>query len=141
MYKILLHIYIILADSCFYRELEASLHNIAEQVINDVKEARKSYNLSQMGEDALHSLKEQILQIAKPDNRVKLLVHQRVKEFFLEIIESSTADPQKVPSGLTSLQRELTAIAGQFLRIVAHNSTVFCIYYFDIVEAALSKAA
>lgn len=121
--------------------MEASLPNIAEQVISDIKEARKSYDLPQMSEDALQSLKEQILQIVKSDNRVKQLVRQRVKEFFLQIIESSTADPQKVPSGLTSLQRELTAIAGQFLRIVAHNSTVFCIYYFDIVEAALTKAA
>ncbi|KAI4464039.1 testis-specific protein pbs13 t-complex 11 [Holotrichia oblita] len=123
------------------KEMEASLPNIAEQVLNDVKEARKSYDLQQMTDDSLQSLKEQILQIAKPDNRVRQLVRQRVKEFFLQIIESSTADPQKVPSGLTSLQQELTAVAGQFLRIVAHNSTVFCIYYFDIVEATLSKPA
>lgn len=63
----------------------------------------------------------------------------RVKDFFLDIIESSTAAPQKVPSGLTALQKELTEIAGQFLRIVSHNSTVFCIYYYDIVAAALPK--
>lgn len=67
------------------------------------------------------------------------LSEQRVKDFFLDIIESATAAPQKVPTGLTAFQRELTAIAGQFLRIVSHNSTVFCIYYYDIVAAALPK--
>ena len=66
---------------------------------------------------------------------------QRIKEFFMDIIESSTAAPQKVPTGLTSLQRELAAIAGQFLRIISHNNTVFCIYYYDIVSAALPKPA
>lgn len=64
---------------------------------------------------------------------------QRIKDFFLDIIESATAAPQKVPTGLTAFQTELTEIAGQFLRIVSHNSTVFCIYYFNIVSAVLPK--
>lgn len=68
-----------------------------------------------------------------------MILGQRIKEFFLDIIESSTAAPQKVPTGLTALQKELAAIAGQFLRIVSHNNTVFCIYYYDIVSAALPK--
>lgn len=73
-------------------------------------------------------------------NQTNILIsEQRVKDFYLDIIESSTAAPQKVPSGLSALQKELTEIAGQFLRIVSHNSTVFCIYYYDIVAAALSK--
>lgn len=55
------------------------------------------------------------------------------------MIESSTAAPQKVPSGLSALQKELTEVAGPFLRIVSHNNTVFCIYYFDIISAALPK--
>lgn len=65
---------------------------------------------------------------------------QRIKDFFLQIIESSTAAPEKVPSGLTALQQELAGIAGQFLKIVSHNSTVFCIYYFDLIEVAIPKA-
>lgn len=66
-----------------------------------------------------------------------LISGQRIKDFLLQIIESATAAPQKVPSGLTALQKELTALAGQFLRIVSHNCTVFCIYYTDIISAAL----
>lgn len=59
-------------------------------------------------------------------------------DFFLQIIQSSTAAPLKVPSGLSSLQQELTEIAGQFLRIVSHNRTVFGIYYTDIVKEILA---
>lgn len=72
---------------------------------------------------------------------IYIITEQRIKEFFLQIIQSATAAPEKVPSGLTALQQELAGIAGQFLRIVSHNSTVFCIYYFDIMEAALPKSS
>ena len=109
--------------------------------MSDIKEAQNTYNLSEVSPSSAKMIKEQILQVAKSDNRVRELVRQRVKEFFLQIIKSATADPQKVPSGLTALQRELTAIAGQFLHIVAHNSTVFCTYYYDIVDAALMRPA
>lgn len=70
-----------------------------------------------------------------------LFPEQRIKEFLFEMIESSTAAPQKVPSGLTALQKELTEVAGPFLKIVSHNHTVFCIYYYDIISAALPKTS
>ncbi|XP_022906306.1 T-complex protein 11-like protein 1 [Onthophagus taurus] len=133
------HTIVLLQSQKTEKEMMDTLQNVAEQVISDIKEAQKNHDFLEIGDNAAHVLKDQIVLISKPDNRIKQLVKQRVKEFFLQIIESSTADPQKVPSGLTALQTELTAIAGQFLRIVAHNSTVFCTYYFDIVDEALTK--
>ncbi|KAF2905642.1 hypothetical protein ILUMI_00532 [Ignelater luminosus] len=119
------------------KDLSNSLSNVAEQVIKDVREAQEAHGLVELSEDSEKLLKEQIIEIAKPDHRIRQLVRQRIKDFLLQIIQSATAAPQKVPSGLTALQKELTAVAGQFLRIVSHNSTVFCIYYTDIISAAL----
>ncbi|KAG5890790.1 hypothetical protein JTB14_007184 [Gonioctena quinquepunctata] len=134
------HISILLENVKNEKDLNDVLPNIAEQVINDLKEAQKKYELPVMNQAAEANLKKQIIDVGTPDHKVKSIVKQRVKEFFLDIIESSTAAPQKVPSGLTALQKELTETAGQFLRIVSHNSTVFCNYYYDIVAAALPKA-
>lgn len=133
--------------------------NIAEQVINDAKEAQTKYKLPILNQNQEALLKQQILDTNKSDHKVKSIVskclivfilciflfrlfsflEQRVKDFFLDIIESSTANPQKVPSGLTALQKELTEIAGQFLRIVSYNNTVFGIYYYNIVAEALPQ--
>ncbi|XP_028136942.1 T-complex protein 11-like protein 1 [Diabrotica virgifera virgifera] len=136
------HICILLENVKNESELQSTLPNISDQVLIDLKEAQKKYDLPQMPLAAESNIREQILDIGrKTDHKVKGIVQQRVKDFFLDIIESSTAAPQKVPSGLSALQKELTEIAGQFLRIVSHNSTVFCNYYFDIVAAALPKAS
>ncbi|KAJ8976027.1 hypothetical protein NQ317_003568 [Molorchus minor] len=133
------HISILLQSIKSMKELNDVLPNVAEQVVNDLKEAQKTFELPEMFQAAEANLKQQIIDIGKPDHKVQGIVKQRVKDFFLDIIESSTAAPQKVPSGLTALQKELTEIAGQFLRIVSHNSTVFCIYYYEIMAAALPK--
>ncbi|XP_066261443.1 T-complex protein 11-like protein 1 [Euwallacea similis] len=135
------HITILLQNVTADKDLIAVLPNVAEQVINDVKEVQQKHNLPVMGTTQQTMLKELINDIGKEDHKVKLIVKQRVKEFYLDIIESATAAPQKVPTGLTAFQSELTAIAGQFLRIVSHNSTVFCIYYYDIIAAALPKSS
>nr|XP_023015221.1 T-complex protein 11-like protein 1 [Leptinotarsa decemlineata] len=133
------HISILLQNVKNDKDLIDVLPNVAEQVINDVKEAQRKYELPEMFQAVEATLKQQILDTGLADHKVRGIVKQRVKDFFQDIIESSTAAPQKVPSGLTALQKELTEVAGQFLRIVSHNSTVFCIYYYDIVASVLPK--
>lgn len=53
--------------------------NIAEQVINDVKEAQKKYNLAVLNEVSEKLLREQILDVGKPDHRIKELVRKCLK--------------------------------------------------------------
>lgn len=57
-----------------HREVEETLPNVAEQVINDVKEAQVKYNLSVLDETAAKALKEQVTNIATPEHRIKQLV-------------------------------------------------------------------
>ena len=65
----------------------------------------------------------------------------RVREFILQSITSPTAAPVRIPPGLSSLQAELTAITGQFLRLVSHNRAVFSEYYTDIIAQGVSTSA
>uniref|UniRef100_A0A1Y1KKC3 T-complex protein 11-like protein 1 n=1 Tax=Photinus pyralis TaxID=7054 RepID=A0A1Y1KKC3_PHOPY len=132
------HASILLQSVSSEKELPEALSNIAVQVVTDIKQAQEAHGLLELSDESEKLLKDQLLAIANSDHRIRQLVRQRVKDFLLQIILSSTAALQKVPSGLASLQKELTNIAGQFLRIVSHNSTVFCIYYTDIVANALS---
>ncbi|ENN81297.1 hypothetical protein YQE_02301, partial [Dendroctonus ponderosae] len=130
---------ILLANVKSDDDLKEALPNIIEQVIKDVREAQQKYDLPQSGAAKESALKDLLMDIGHEGHKVRGIVRQRIKDFFLDIIEWATAAPQKVPTGLTAFQSDLTGIAGQFLRIVSHNSTVFCIYYFNIVSAALPK--
>ena len=64
-----------------------------------------------------------------------------MREFIQQSITSPTAAPLRIPPGLSSLQTELTAITGQFLRLVSHNRAVFGEYYTDIIVKGVSAAA
>lgn len=123
------------------KDLDELLPNIIVQVLKDVREAQATYKLKELSEDATKLLTEQLKGVASSENRIKQLVRLRVREFFLHIVQSQTADPEKVPGGLSTLQSELLTIAGQFLRLVSYNMTVFCIYYYDIISQALPKPA
>ncbi|CAH0560659.1 unnamed protein product [Brassicogethes aeneus] len=133
------HISILLQAYQNKNDLNELLKNVAEQVVNEVKKAIVVYKLPEMGAATESLLKQQIQDVESSENKVKAIVKQRVKEFYLDIMESSTANPQKVPAGLTALQKPLVGVAGQLLRIVSHNETVFCIYYHKIVSEALPK--
>jgi hypothetical protein len=65
----------------------------------------------------------------------------RVREFIQQSTTSPMAAPLRIPPGLSSLQTELTAITGQFLRLVSHNRAVFGEYYTDIIANGVSASA
>ena len=55
-----------------------------------------------------------------------------------EVVDSHLAffrsAPLQVPPGLTLCQKELAAVAGAFVRLVAYNRSVFGDFYCDIIE-------
>lgn len=126
--------------------------NIAEQVINDAKEAQTKYKLPILNQNQEALLKQQILDTNKSDHKVKSIVskclivfilciflfrlfsflEQRVKDFFLDIIESSTANPQKVPSGLTALQKNSQKLLDNFF-VLFHTTIQFLAFIIIIL--------
>ena len=45
--------------------------------------------------------------------------------------------PVQLPAGFSAVSEELSHVCGQFTRLVAHNRTVFGLYYADIIGALL----
>lgn len=70
-------------------------------------------------------------------NEIFIISGNRILEFLQLIISSPTAAPEKLPPGLSSLQTEVFSVAGNFLRIVSHNRSVFGKYYIDIIDALI----
>ncbi|XP_044748423.1 T-complex protein 11-like protein 1 [Coccinella septempunctata] len=133
------HIFVLLQSMTNDEDCKNLLPNVAEQVVQDIRNEQKKHQFAELNESSADALKQQILDVAKSDNRIKTLIRQRIHDFYHEIIESATAAPQQVPSGLSSLQKELTQIVGQMLKVVSHNCSVFSPYYYDIVAAAIPK--
>ena len=72
-----------------FRELKEALANVAEQVINDVKEAQRKYQLVEMDEVSEAVLRQQILSVSDPNHKIRGLVREldyyKVLSFFLTL--------------------------------------------------------
>lgn len=69
---------------CF-RTLADVLPNVAEQVVNDVKEAQQKYSLNVFNDVSEKLLREQILDIARPEHRIRQLVGKFSINFHIEV--------------------------------------------------------
>lgn len=135
------HINILLEDSYTNKDLEKIMPNVAEQVLKEVAEGLETHGFKPLDSASEKLLKGQIVDIVKEDHKIRQLVRTRVREFILQSITSPRAAPLLVPPGLSSLQTELIAITGQFLRLVSHNRAVFGEYYADIIAKGVSASA
>lgn len=133
------HVSILLESVHSNEDLAAVMPNVVLQVTADVKTTLKEVGASELSAELESLLGAQILEIAKPDHKIRQLVSLRIRQFLQKIILSQTAGPQQIPPGLSSLQEELAGIAAQFLIIVSHNRSVFGEYYHDIVTAAITN--
>lgn len=58
----------------FYRNLDGTLSNIAEQVVQDVKESLEEHNFKPLSEEVEQLLRGQILEVGKVDHRIRSLI-------------------------------------------------------------------
>ncbi|KDR14701.1 T-complex protein 11-like protein 1 [Zootermopsis nevadensis] len=139
--KLKQHITVLLENIYTNKDLEKIMPNIAEQVIMEVAEGLETYGFKPLDSTSEKLLKGQIVEIVKDDHKIRELVRVRVREFIQQTISLSRAVPLRVPPGLSSLQTELAAVSGQFLRLVSHNRAVFGEYYADIIANGVSASA
>jgi len=114
-------------------DLKSQMTSVSLQVKKEVQSCLEKHGFPQLDANKAEMLETQIIDISNSDNRVRKVVERRVLEFVERVLSSPTAAPMQIPTGLSSLQKELTEIAGQFIRIVAHNRAVFSKYYADII--------
>lgn len=121
-------------EKCNETEIQNKFENIVEQVSQETKKCLKTHNIGELDKSQEEMLRGQIKDIISPNNPVFKLIKNRILTFIEEVTTSQTANPIKVPTGLSALQSNLSCITGQFLRLVSHNRAVFGEYYADIIN-------
>lgn len=114
-------------------ELQEMLKGVAGQVIKDVQECLQKHGFHQLQLSQERLLYDQVVAMASPDHPVRKLLLMRVLDFIKVAISVGSARPTQIPPGLSALEKELTSMTGQFLRLVTHNRAVFSEIYGDIV--------
>ncbi|XP_015789829.1 T-complex protein 11-like protein 1 [Tetranychus urticae] len=114
-------------------DLETRLEGAALQIITDLKKYTDDHVFPEIDSVKEASLKAQIVDLKNENNRIRQIVQRRILEFVESVFTSNTASPVQMPKGLTALQRSLSSIAGQFMRIASHNRAVYGSYYANII--------
>ncbi|XP_031836761.1 T-complex protein 11-like protein 1 isoform X2 [Nomia melanderi] len=133
------HLNVLLESVHSNKDLEGLMLNIVLQVHTDVNTTLQQIGAAQLSAELETLLEGQILELVKPEHKIRHLISLRIRQFLQKIILSQSTAPQQVPPGLSSLQEELTAIVAQFLILISHNRIVFGEYYQEIVTNALLR--
>eukprot|EP00095_Tigriopus_kingsejongensis_P012430 maker-scaffold924_size80766-snap-gene-0.15 protein:Tk12430 transcript:maker-scaffold924_size80766-snap-gene-0.15-mRNA-1 annotation:"t-complex protein 11-like protein 1-like" len=128
------HVDILLEDFCDDTDLLKILPNVSVQVVKDVNDYLADKEKQPLPEATVKTLTEQIGEMEDPNHRIRDLVQRRIIEFNKQALSASRSAPLQVPPGLTLCQRELGAIAGNFVRLVNYNRAVFGEFYAEIIE-------
>lgn len=121
------------------KSLESSLENIGEQVNKNIETFLKDHGFSARDEAQQKALKGQIVALKDKDNPILSVMSKRVLDFIQQALFSKHTEPLKVPVGMSVMEKELSQICGQFLRLISHNRSVFGPYYADIIGALLKR--
>ncbi|XP_012148037.2 T-complex protein 11-like protein 1 isoform X2 [Megachile rotundata] len=133
------HLNVLLDTVHSNKDLESIIPNVVLQIKMDLNATLQEIGSEPLTPQLETLLEGQILDLIKPDHKIRHLISLRIRQFLQKIISSQSAAPQHVPPGLSSLQEELTAIAAQFLILISHNRSVFGEYYQEIVTNTLIK--
>lgn len=105
-----------------------------------ISELTKSIDLSQsLTDDKVTSLKQQLVDLANPDNRVRTVIQRRVSEFVEQALSSKSGNQLQIPTGLNVLQDELMELVGCLIKVVSFNMSVFGDQYAKLVDNYLAK--
>lgn len=89
--------------------------------------------------DMVSAIETQVLLIQNSDNKIRILVEKRFKEFITAVISSDNAVPQQCPLGLSAFKDELAVVTGSFLHLITYNRKVFSKFYDDILKNLLNQ--
>ncbi|EEB10667.1 conserved hypothetical protein [Pediculus humanus corporis] len=124
------------ADNQERHDLKVVLEEISEKLKHDIVKAVDQYDVGR-NQINVGNLALKLGELTDKNHKIKCLLHQRIREFLLDTVTSQTAEPMKIPPGFSSLQQEVTQLAGNFLRLTSHNRAVYEEYYTKIIEESL----
>jgi hypothetical protein len=115
------------------------LAGVADYILSEMHKTLEANPIESLSSDKATTLKQQIVDLANPQNRVRTVIQRRVLEFIEQTLGSSSSVKVQIPIGLNVLQDELMELAGCFVKVVSFNRSVFGDQYAEIVEQHLSK--
>lgn len=130
------HLLLILGDAG--SSDESKLHAAALQVCKEVRAAVAEHGLPPLDESKESLLTSQIVSLANLEtSKTRQVLQKRILSFIEGVAWSNSSSSVQVPTGLSSLQQELSSLTGQFVKLVKHNRAVFGEFYFEIVKSFL----
>uniref|UniRef100_A0A914XF29 T-complex 11 n=1 Tax=Plectus sambesii TaxID=2011161 RepID=A0A914XF29_9BILA len=128
------HLLIIL-EECDDRKLVELLPNVAEQCVKDVDDVMKNFpDAPAWTSTRATELKAQLMELSRPEQPVRKIIRDRIRSFVLSVTTNPGTSPIKLPPGLGVVQADLARLAGQYLRLIAHNREVFFGLYGEVLE-------
>ncbi|XP_064599145.1 T-complex protein 11-like protein 1 [Liolophura sinensis] len=127
----------VLLDGVQPTELKEKMAHVAEEVNKVVGETLRELGFQDREKSKEDNLKGQIVQVLDESHTVHQVIRSRVHQFIYQTSFSSHSEPKKIPQGLSTVQKDLVQVCGQFLRLIAHNRSVFSIWYSSIIEHLL----
>ncbi|XP_052277357.1 T-complex protein 11-like protein 1 isoform X2 [Dreissena polymorpha] len=123
----------------YEKELTSRLEGIAEQVNKNVTVFLEEHGFKPLEESHQRTLKGQIRSLANKESPVITLMSKRVISFIQTALFSKHTEPLKLPVGMSVMEKELSQLCGQFLRLISHNRAVFGQYYSDIIDELTAR--
>ncbi|XP_038065266.1 T-complex protein 11-like protein 1 [Patiria miniata] len=118
----------------------AIMPNVADQVCTDVDKCLKERGIAEMDAMKTDALKSQVIAAGDREHSVHKLLDSRARSFIKMLMSGPiNFDPStRIPPGLTTIQPQLLEVAGQFVRVIGHNRTVYGPFYSEILGKMLN---
>jgi len=128
---------LILLEDFMKLTFEEMMKNIGEQVIKLTNDALIKHDKKELNEQQVKCIKSLIIDLSSKnlhDNSIYKLLFTRYIEFLQNVLTKRTQGPIKLPQGMSSMEKDLLEITGQFLRLVTFNKNVFGSNYGEIIH-------
>uniref|UniRef100_A0AC11E0X1 Uncharacterized protein n=1 Tax=Ovis aries TaxID=9940 RepID=A0AC11E0X1_SHEEP len=120
---------------------EEAMVSVSEQVSQKIHERLKDMGLTALSSEKKASLRGQLRNIAKKENRVRSIIDQRIHLFLKGcLVRGMQESLLDFPVGLIFIKGELTKLGWKFFNLMRHNQQVFSPYYDEILKDIIPPA-
>ncbi|XP_046878681.1 T-complex protein 11-like protein 2 isoform X2 [Hypomesus transpacificus] len=119
--------------------LEEALEGVSRQICCELNKSLTKRNYLALPVALQATLKGQICALTQESNPIRTLVEGRVQEYLQVFLSTpnSNVNPPSVPTGLSAVEPEFTALGVSFVCLVNYNKQVYGPFYTGILKSLL----
>lgn len=122
------HIHLLLEGVDSDSKLSLVMQNVIEQLRKDINDKLSVRSMDILSDEQVESLSQQIKPVAQPENRVRVLVTSRVRDYF-KLTLKHPGGKTNFPPALVLFKKELEALCNSFMNIVLYNTNICFEHY------------